>query len=797
MDTSSSSFESAIYPVLALPEIVVFPQTVAAVPIAGQHAVHAAEQALRTGKHLLALCRHTMEDGPPRRSSLYDVGAVCEVLQITPGHETKALLEGRAAARVTDLIEDSPGSLSALAVKETLGPFDPAAAKAFLRAAMDLFKEHIQLSGAISGELLQSLSSLEDPLTAVHALSNYASISFEEKQDILESNNLEEKFFLLNSTLEERNRMMEFHQRIVKEVKGREAGEDRGEFLKDQLRELEKDMNPPDEELEELEELARQAEQAGMPAEAKEKADRELSRLSRMAPMSPEATVSRLYLEWLIVMPWRQVTEESIDLAAARKVLERDHFGLTKVKERIIEHLAVTKLTGKTRGPILCLAGPPGVGKTSLARSVARAVGRNFVRIALGGVRDEAEIRGHRRTYIGAMPGKIIQSMKKAAVVNPVLLLDEVDKLASDFRGDPAAALLEVLDPEQNHAFSDHYLEVDYDLSRVMFIATANTISDIPPPLLDRMEIIRITGYTDLEKLEIARRHLVPKAAESSGFRKSQARFRKAALDMLIANYTREAGVRGLEREINSVLRKLAVRMVEQAIDPPPPVTPELVRELLGPERHTSTPPQRRPETGNALGLAWTETGGVLLHVETRTMPGKGNLTLTGTLGEVMRESAQTALSLIRSRADELAAPKDFHETMDIHVHLPEGAIPKDGPSAGITLAASLVSALSGRPLRQDIAMTGELTLRGKILKIGGLKEKVFAAYRNRIAEVIIPEENVPDLEEIAEEVRARITFHPVRDLVEALALVFATPAKKPAKKSAGIQISSLRPGQG
>ena len=536
-------------------------------------------------------------------------------------------------------------------------------------------------------------------------------------------------------------------------------------------------------------------EMSGMSADAREKAEKELGRLARMAPMSPEAAITRTYLEWLTEVPWSEATEDKIDLHRARAILDEDHYGLEKVKERIIEYLAVAKLVGKMRGPILCLVGPPGVGKTSLGKSIARCMDREFVRVSLGGVRDEAEVRGHRRTYVGALPGKIIQSMKRAGTVNPVFLLDEIDKMSSDFRGDPASAMLEVLDPEQNRAFNDHYLEVDYDLSRVMFLTTANSMEGIPYPLLDRMEIIRLPGYTEDEKRHIAIRHLIPRQRTEHGLKSNKFRLPKATLTQLITGYTREAGVRNLERAIATLCRKVATEVIEHPKAKIATLTREKLREHLGPIKFHDTHLERKPEIGISNGLAWTNAGGEMLPVETTLMKGKGILTLTGMLGEVMQESAKTALSYIRSHAVELEIDPDFYAGVDIHIHVPEGAIPKDGPSAGITIAVSLTSAAAHVPVRQDIAMTGELTLRGRVLKIGGLKEKALAAHRHRIRTLIIPRDNLEDIEEIAEDVRKQLTFIPVERLDEVLNLALVRPhrAAKPAKPANGRRTGHAR----
>ncbi|MCC5876097.1 MAG: endopeptidase La [Candidatus Sumerlaeia bacterium] len=778
MDT----FESAILPVLPQKDMVMFPGAITPLFVVSEEGLGALETALAGDKRLFLTFQRDTEKGDSKERDLAEVGTVAEILQVlrVPDGSAKVLAEGLYAAQAVDYIEDPEGT-QALLVRLEVSPLDSPTAVAYKRTTTALFETYSSLSDNVPEDLFYSIKNLDDPLGLVHAVANYTGIKLAEKQKILESDELEEKFLLLNMNLEKENQLLELEDQIVTQVKSRIGSSQREYFLSEQLKIIEKELGIGREDNPDVEELRRAILAAGLTGDALAKAERELRRLDRMSPMSPEATVSRTWVEWLTEVPWKEASEDRIDLDEARRILDADHYGLEKVKERIIEYLAVVSLSGGIRGPILCLVGPPGVGKTSLARSIARCIDRKFVRISLGGVRDEAEIRGHRRTYIGAMPGKIIQAVKKGGTVNPVLLLDEIDKMSSDMRGDPASALLEVLDPEQNQAFNDHYLEVDYDLSRVMFITTANTTAGIPLPLQDRMEIIRLSGYTNLEKEQIARRHLVPKAVEANGLKKSKVRFERTSLMALLESYTREAGVRGLERELHAVCRKIAMRIVKAGEKTPPVtrVTGAMIRELLGPERHQKTSLDQRREVGNALGLAWTEVGGELLHVETRAMSGKGNLMLTGTLGEVMKESANAALSYIRSCAEELGIDADFHEKKDIHVHLPEGAIPKDGPSAGITLATSLVSSLSGRPVRQDVAMTGEITLRGKVLKIGGLKEKALAAYRYGIRHVLFPAENVPDLEEVPAEARRAIRFIPVRTLGEVLDFALSDPKPK------------------
>ncbi len=796
-------FESALLPVLPLKDIVIFPNAITPIYVIRPDSLRALEASVRKEKRVFIVSQSNPEAEDPTRNDLHNVGCVAEVLQVLtmPDQSAKVLIEGQYAARVVDFSDQD--TLQALVVRLKIDDLESSNTNAYMRLTKNLFDTYSRLSDKIPEDLYSSISNIKEPLPLINSISNYSAIDVQEKQRILEALTLEEKFMLLNTCLEYENQILELEEQITSQVKDQIGQSQREYFLNEQLRAIERELGVSPDEQSELEEMHALIEKSGMSEEAKAKAEKELTRLARMPPLSPEATVARTYIEWLTDVPWQDRSEDSIDLSGARKILDKDHYGLEKVKDRIIEHLAVIKLAGNVRGPILCFVGPPGVGKTSLAQSIARCMGRKFARISLGGVRDEAEIRGHRRTYVGALPGKIVQSMKKAATVNPVLLLDEIDKMSSDFRGDPGSALLEVLDPQQNKTFNDHYLEVDYDLSQTMFITTANTTSGIPLPLQDRMEIIRLPGYTEMEKLEIARRHLIPRTVRSHGFKASQVRLRREAILSIIRSYTREAGVRNLERNVQSVCRKLAAQVIEareQKSDSATEtisVTRDRVGELLGPEHFQDRPPERGSQIGNALGLAWTEVGGELLHVETRVMPGKGNLTLTGKLGDVMQESARMALSFIRSRAEDFDVDSAFYRECDVHIHLPEGAIPKDGPSAGITLATSLVSALSSLPVRQDIAMTGEMTLRGNVLKIGGLKEKVLAAFRNRVLTVLLPGDNVSELQDIPQDVAKKMTFIPVNTFDDVLESVIVGWKKKGGAKAKSPTKKARRPRKG
>jgi ATP-dependent Lon protease len=621
--------------------------------------------------------------------------------------------------------------------------------EALTRSINSTFEHYVKLNKKIPPEMIMSVASIDDPARLADTIVAHLGVKLEDKQALLEIENPAERLERVLGNMRSEIEILEVEKRIRTRVKKQMEKTQKEYYLNEQMRAIQKELGEKDEFKNEIQELEDKIKQKKMSAEAKEKAEKELKKLKMMSPMSAEATVVRNYIDWLISLPWNEFTDDKLDITEAERVLEEDHYGLEKVKQRILEYLAVQSLAGQMKGPILCLVGPPGVGKTSLGKSIARATGRKFVRISLGGVRDEAEIRGHRRTYIGALPGKIIQSMKKAGSGNPVFLLDEVDKMSTDFRGDPSSALLEVLDPEQNSSFNDHYLDVDYDLSKVMFITTANTLEGIPRPLQDRMEIIRIAGYTEVEKQHIASKYLVKKQREANGLTEQNVEISDNALLGVIRHYTKEAGVRNLEREIAAICRKVAVEVVKTDRNAHVRVNGKAVSKYLGPSKFRYGKAEDDSRIGMATGLAWTELGGELLATEVTVMPGKGKLTITGRLGDVMQESAQAALSYVRSRADELGFERDFYQNIDIHIHVPEGAIPKDGPSAGITMATALVSALTKYPVRHDLAMTGEVTLRGRVLPIGGLKEKVLAAHRGGIKTVLIPAENEKDILEI------------------------------------------------
>ena len=782
--------DSELLPLIPLKDIVVFPGCITPLFVMRPKSLNALEDAVAADKRLFLVTQKSVDVESPVGSDLFEHGTVAEVLQVLkmPDGAAKVLVEGQSVGRVLGFEQNDRLTRTLLVPYETVLDSDGPEAK--IRLVLNQFETYVRLYDKIPDELFISIRNYENPVQIANAISHYANFKTRDKQELLETQSLEDKLVRLSQLLAMENELLELENQIMTQVRTQIGKSQKEYYLNEQLKVIEKELGLNGEDDAEIEELADKIDASKMSDEAREKATRELNRLAKMAPMSPEATVSRSYIEWLLDIPWGKSTRDKRNLAAAQEVLDRDHYGLEKVKDRITEYLAVHQLTKNVKGPILCLVGPPGVGKTSLAKSVADALGRKFVRISLGGVRDEAEIRGHRRTYIGSLPGKIIQAMKKAETVNPVILLDEIDKMSTDFRGDPASAMLEVLDPEQNKTFSDHYLEVDYSLADVFFITTANSSSGIPYPLLDRMELIRLPGYTEDEKLNIAEQYLVPKQIAANGLSDRKVEFTRRALQVLIANYTREAGVRNLEREIAKVCRRLAkelvveggrkTRVVRQKL------TPERIRAILGPQKYKDPVKSKESEVGVTTGLAWTEVGGEILPAEVTVMKGKGQLVLTGQLGDVMKESATAALSYIRSRSETLHVPEDFYKDTDIHVHIPEGAIPKDGPSAGVTMTTSMVSALTNRPVRQDIAMTGEITLRGKVLKIGGLKEKVLAAHRAHIHDIIIPSDNVDDLEDISRKIRKEMKFYPVENVSEVLEMALEpAPAKKPVAKRA------------
>ena len=699
-----------------------------------------------------------------------------------PNGNVRVMVEGVQRGKVVDVVETDGALNVEVETYEVNYPMSEEL-QIYMSKVLSAFEQYAKMSHHLAFEGLMSTLKLDDPDRVADILAAHLMVSTAEKQSLLELINPYERLQRLHDLLDVEIEKINIDKRINVKVKKQMEKAQKEYYLNEKIKAIHQELGRKDDRGDELAELREKIEKAGLPKEVKEKAEQELKRLEAMPPVSAEATVSRNYIDWLVSVPWRKKSKERKDLDHAEQVLNEDHYGLEKIKDRILEFLAVRQLVGQTKSSIICFVGPPGVGKSSLAKSIARATGRKFVRLSLGGVRDEAEIRGHRRTYIGAFPGQIIQMMRKAGTINPVFLLDEVDKMSMDFRGDPSAALLEVLDPEQNDSFLDHYLDVDYDLSKVMFIATANVTHTIPPPLKDRMEVIQLSGYTLNEKLAIAQQFLVPKQLKNHGLSPEKIHFEDEAIRVLIESYTREAGVRSLEREIASICRKIARRVVKEGPGSRSRSLPTMVSDLLGKARFRARRKNEESEVGVATGLAWTEVGGELLETEVGLMPGKGKLTLTGKLGEVMQESARAAVSYLRSRAELLGIDPEFNETLDIHLHVPEGAIPKDGPSAGITMATALVSALTKIAVRKDVAMTGEITLRGKVLPVGGIKDKVLAAYRGGITEVILPKENEKDLEEIPAEVREVMEFHLVESMDEVLRLALdgtISPFTKP-----------------
>jgi len=759
-------------PMVPLRDIVVFPHTMVPFVVGRQSSLLAVEMALAADKKLFLSAQRNAQTDNPRPEEVHTVGTTATIVQhlkLTSGN-VKLLVEGLERARAIEITEDEHGTFRVVAksLEREVELTDDL--RELMARAGTLFERFVKHAPGLPHETMLSTTRITEPGRLADTIAAHLPSDAERKQELLEITSPEDRLQEVTRALDAEIERLRVDKKILHRVKKQMEKAQKEYYLSEKIKAIQHELGRKDDRGNEVEELRQKIEEAKMPTEALERATQELKRFEVMPPVSAEATVSRNYLEWLLAMPWSARSRELKNINRAEQILDEDHFGLNKVKERILEFLAVRQLVKKPKGSILCFVGPPGVGKTSLAKSIARATGRKFVRLSLGGVRDEAEIRGHRRTYIGAFPGQIAQMLRRAGKRNPVFLLDEVDKMAADFRGDPSAALLEVLDPEQNHSFLDHYLDTEFDLSHVMFIATANVLHTIPAALQDRMEVLRLPGYTLHEKLSIAERYLVPKQIEAHGLKKRKIVFDTAALQEIVERYTREAGVRNLEREIASILRKLARRVVAGEIDGDFHITAATVFELLGVPRHKR--PQDReiePEVGVANGLAWTEVGGEVLTIEATMMRGRGVLTLTGQLGDVMQESAQAALSFIRSRAEHLGIDPLFHRRYDIHVHLPEGAIPKDGPSAGIGLATAIASMLAGIPVKGDVAMTGEVTLRGKVLQIGGVKEKVLAAFRSGLKKIILPRENEKDLSEIPEDISRQLDFRLVESMDEVL----------------------------
>ncbi|RCK25729.1 endopeptidase La [Thalassospira lucentensis] len=764
-----------IYPVLPLRDIVVFPHMIVPLFVGREKSVRALEDVMREDKQILLVTQKDAGLDDPAVEDLYEVGTVATVLQLLklPDGTVKVLVEGGKRAEISGYV-DNPEFFQAHAGVREDADEDDSELEALARSVVTQFEQYIKLNKKIPPEVLVSVNQIEEPAKLADTVASHLSLKISEKQELLETALVGDRLERIFGFMESEIGVLQVEKKIRNRVKRQMEKTQREYYLNEQLKAIQKELGEGEDGKDEASELEEKLNKAKMPKEAKEKAEAELKKLRNMSPMSAEATVVRNYLDWMVSIPWNKRSRVSHDLKKAKKVLDKDHFGLEKVKERILEYLAVQARTKKVKGPILCLVGPPGVGKTSLGKSMANATGRSFVRMSLGGVRDESEIRGHRRTYIGSMPGKIVQGMKKAKYSNPLFLLDEIEKMGSDFRGDPASALLEVLDPEQNSTFNDHYLEVDYDLSDVMFVTTANSLR-MQQPLLDRMEIIRLSGYTEDEKVEIAKRHLIPKQVKDNGLKKDEWSISDDALRDLIRYYTREAGVRSLERELARLARKATKRILLESIKSVR-VTPRTLGKYAGIRKFRYGATEGEDQVGVVTGLAYTEFGGDLLQIESVTVPGKGNMKTTGKLGEVMTESIQAATSFVRSRAVDFGIKPTLFQKRDIHVHVPEGATPKDGPSAGVGMVTSVVSVLTGNPVRKDVAMTGEVTLRGRVLPIGGLKEKLLAALRGGVKVVLIPQENEKDLEEIPDNVKRGMEIIPVSHVDEVLSHALVNP---------------------
>ena len=770
-------------PVLPLRDVVVFPHLVIPLFVGRAKSIVALERAMETDKRILLVTQKDEADDDPDVDGIHTIGSISTILQLLklPDNTVKVLVEGVRRAEVVRYTGTDDMFTAQVQPLETEADEDPRELDALARSVVTQFEQYVKLNKKVPPEILSSLASIDDASRLADTIAAHLSLKTGQKQALLEISDVRGRIEKLISAMQEELDVLQVEKRIRGRVKRQMEKSQREYYLNEQMKAIQKELGDMEDSPNEVEELAQKIEESGMTAEAHKKAQAELNKLKMMSPMSAEATVVRNYIDWLVSVPWKTRSRVRHDLAKAEQVLDADHYGLEKVKERILEYLAVQKRVRKLKGPILCLVGPPGVGKTSLGQSIARATGRKFVRMSLGGVRDEAEIRGHRRTYIGALPGKIAQNLAKVGVRNPLFLLDEVDKMSMDFRGDPSSALLEVLDPEQNHTFNDHYLEVDYDLSDVMFVATANTLN-IPEPLLDRMEVIRLSGYTEAEKLNIATRYLVPKQMKNNGLKDKELKVGEPAVREIVRHYTREAGVRGMEREIAKICRKVVKERSMKGADKAPRLnlSPRNIEKYLGVKRFRFGRAEEQDRVGLATGLAWTEVGGDLLTIEAAVVPGKGRPTFTGRLGDVMQESIQAAMTVVRSRANGLGINPDFHKEQDIHIHVPEGATPKDGPSAGVGMCTAIVSALTDVPVRSDVAMTGEITLRGEVLPIGGLKEKLLAALRGGIEVVIIPEENKAELSEIPKNIKGSLDIRPVKWIDEVFSIALTrvpTPA--------------------
>ena len=785
MRTKKSELQTI--PVLPLRDVVVFPYMVMPLFVGRPRSIHSLDEAMNHGKQLLLVSQKQPELEEPGVEDLYDVGTIANIIQLLklPDGTVKVLVEGQQRAQIYQL-EDTGEHFQAQIkpIESTLG--NKKELQVVHKAALDEFQNYVNLNKKVQPDILSALQQIENLEQLSDTLASHLPVSVAQKQTVLEMSNVVERFEYLLGLMQSEADLLQVEKRIRSRVKKQMEKSQRDYYLNEQIKAIQKELGEEENAISEIEQLRQKIEEARMPLEAREKAEAELQKLKMMSPMSAEATVVRSYIDWMIQVPWHKRTKVKKDLAKAQDILDADHYGLERVKERILEYLAVQTRLNQLKGPILCLVGPPGVGKTSLGQSIANATGRKYVRMALGGVRDEAEIRGHRKTYIGSLPGKLIQKMAKVGVKNPLFLLDEIDKMSSDMRGDPASALLEVLDPEQNAHFNDHYLEVDYDLSDVMFVATSNSMH-IPTPLLDRMEVIRLSGYTEDEKLNIATRHLINKQMERNGLKAGELTIDDSAIVDIIRYYTREAGVRNLEREISKICRKAVKTLLLDKKLKSIKVTAKNLHDYLGVKRFEFGRADTQNRVGEVTGLAWTEVGGDLLTIETASVLGKGKLSYTGSLGDVMKESIQAAMTVVRARAEKLGINPEFHEKRDIHIHVPDGATPKDGPSAGIAMCTALVSCLTGNPVKSEVAMTGEISLRGKVLPIGGLKEKLLAAHRGGIKTVIIPKDNVKDLEEIPENAKRDLNIHAVETIDEVLTIALENPPS-------GVEFVKLEP---
>lgn len=769
MDQNALASNTVDLPLLPLRDVVVYPHMVIPLFVGREKSIEALESAMRTDKQVVLVAQKSPNDDDPTPAEMHQVGTLATILQLLklPDGTVKVLVEGVERVAL-ESAEETAGHYRVSVSYFAESSYSANESEAMIKAAREHFEQYVSLSRKVSSEVMSSLTGIDDASRFADTIAAHMTLELEQKQLVLELGDVRERIESLLGLMDAQIDLLQVERKIRGRVKKQMEKSQREYYLNEQMKAIQKELGDMGEQLSEAEELEQKIADSGMPAEAQEKTQAELNKLKMMSPMSAEASVVRAYVEWMVKVPWKKRSKVRHDLARAEAVLEQDHHGLEEVKERILEYLAVQKRVKKIKGPILCLVGPPGVGKTSLGESIARATNRKFVRMALGGVRDEAEIRGHRRTYIGSLPGKLVQKMAKAGVKNPLFLLDEIDKMGMDNRGDPASALLEVLDPEQNNHFNDHYLEVDYDLSDVMFVCTSNSMN-IPGPLLDRMEVIRIPGYTEEEKLNIAKKYLIPKQIKANGLKADEMAIDDAAVRDIVRYYTREAGVRGLDREIAKLARKVVTRHVRRSEKTTDVISGERLEDLLGVRKFDFGRAESDDQIGQVTGLAWTQVGGELLSIESTAVKGKGRVIKTGSLGDVMQESIQAALTVVRSRAQVLGVAPDYHEKTDIHIHVPEGATPKDGPSAGVGMCTALVSVLTSIPVRADVAMTGEITLRGEVLRIGGLKEKLLAAHRGGIKTVIIPADNERDLKEIPDNIQADLTIRPVKWIDEVL----------------------------